>query len=412
MLLRNAPVLVSKPKSTTVVAGKEVTFSFDVQSNSSDVLSMVYVDVRYPVGFIPKHFSPNPANTSGTEWRFPGLQPGAKKTVTITGTIRGGEQALQAISAQARVAPSGESFRNAITVSSEEDVVDVGEAFLDVHLRLSGQAKDRIVVSPNTVVRADVRWFNQDSSRLHDLVLTASVAGTGLDEAVLLRMMGDILMRCSGRLCGIRRATDRFLRCVLGRVVVFLFLFRVLPDLAEFAQAQKYIQVHISARARRGETNTVEQVEDIAVARADVRSVLQVVGNTLYSTSAVRNSGPLPPQIGRETTYVLKYFLKNSGNVVSQVDLVIPLGRGIVLTDVTSGIALSEWEYDEYQHAVVARIPLLTASGPRSRRSIEFQVAVKPQSRDVGRHIVLAKRATIVRGMCMLMRCWKGVLVS
>ena len=94
VLLRNAPVLVSKPESTTVVAGKEVTFSFDVQSNSSDVLSLVYVDVRYPVGFIPKRFSPNPSNTSGTEWRFPELQPGAKKTVTITGTIRGGEQAV------------------------------------------------------------------------------------------------------------------------------------------------------------------------------------------------------------------------------------------------------------------------------------------------------------------------------
>ena len=147
------------------------------------------------------------------------------------------------------------------------------------------------------------------------------------------------------------------------------FSFRVLPDLAEFAQAQKYVQVHISAQARRGATNTVEQVEDIAVARADVRSVLRVVGSTLYSTSAVQNSGPLPPQMGKETTYALKYFLKNSGNDLSQVDLVIPLGRGVVLTDVTSGIALSEWEYDEYQHAVVARIPLLTASGPRSSRS-------------------------------------------
>ena len=122
--------------------------------------------------------------------------------------------------------------------------------------------------------------------------------------------------------------------------------------------------------------------------------MLQVVGSALYSTSAVRNSGPLPPQAGKETTYALKYFLKNSGNDVSQVELTVPLGRGVVLTDVTAGIALSEWEYDEYAHSVLVRIPQLTASGPRSSRSIEFQVAVKPQVRDVGQHLVLAKRAT------------------
>ena len=394
VLLRTAPVLVSKPKYTNVVAGKEVSFTLNVQSNSSDVLSLVYVDVRYPVGFIPKHFSPNPSNTDGTEWRFLELQPGAQETITVTGTIRGEEQVLQAISAQARVAPSGEQFKDAITVSTEEDVVDVGEAFLDVQLRLNGKEEDRIIVSPGDLVRGDVRWRNQDSSRLHDIVLTASVAGTGLDESSITPEDGGYFDEVHRVIVWDKGSGRSFSSARVGKGDSVSFSFRVLPDLAEFAQVQKYVQVHISAQARRTETNTVERVEDIVVSRADVRSVLRVVGNALYTTSAVQNSGPLPPQVGKETTYALKYFLKNSGNDISQVDLVIPLGRGVVLTDVTSGVALSEWEYDEYQHAVVVHLPLLTASGPRSSRSIEFQVVVKPQSQDVGRHIVLAKRAT------------------
>ena len=71
----------------------------------------------------------------------------------------------------------------------------------------------------------------------------------------------------------------------------------------------------------------------------------------------------------------------------------MPLGRGVTLTDVTSGIALNEWEYDEDQRVVAVRVPQLTSNGPRSSRSIEFQVVVKPQEQDVGRHLVLAKRA-------------------
>ncbi len=393
VLLRTAPVLVSKPEYSSVVAGKEVTFTFDVQSNSSFVLPMVYVDLRYPVGFTPKRFSPLPANVDGTEWRFPGLRPGAKKTITITGTIRGKEQTLQAISARARVAPSGEKFVDATVVASEEDVVDVGEAFLDVQVRLNGKISDRIIASPGDVVRGDVRWVNRDSSQLHTLVLTATISGTGLDESSIVPEDGGYFDEVKRYIVWDKESDRSFSSVRVGDGGTSSFTFRVLPDLAEFVQMQQSIQVHVSAQAHRVSTGAVERIEDVAVGQVDVRSVLHVVGNTLYSTSAVRNSGPLPPQVGKETTYVLKYFLKNSGNDVSQIVIVVPLGREVVLTDVTSGIALSEWEYDEDQHLVLVRIPQLVAGGPRSSRSVEFQVAVKPQGQDVGRHLVLAKRA-------------------
>ena len=393
VLLRTAPVLVSKPEYSSIVAGKEVTFSFDVQSNSSVVLPMVYVDLRYPVGFIPKRFSPNPANVDGTEWRFPALAPGVKKTITVTGTIRGEEQMLQAISARASVAPSGEKFADATVVASQEDVVDVEEAFLGVQVRLNGKISDRIIVSPGDVVQGDVRWVNQDSSQLRNLVLTATIAGTGLDESSIIPEDGGYFDEVRRHIVWDRESDSSFSSVRVGGGDTVSFQFRVLPDLAEFVQMQKYIQVRVSAQAYRVSTGSVERIEDVAVGRADVRSVLYAVGNALYATSAVQNSGPLPPQVGKETTYVLKYFLKNSGNDVSQVELVVPLGREVVLTDVTSGVALNEWEYDEDQRLVVLRIPQLTASGPRSSRSVEFQVAVKPQMQDVGRHLVLAKRA-------------------
>ena len=393
VLLRSAPVLVSDPEYSSVVAGKEVSFTFDVQSNSSFVLPMVYVDLQYPTGFIPRYFSPNPANVDGTEWRFPGLQPGVKKTITVTGTIRGEEQVLQAISARARVAPSGEKFVDAIVVASEEDVVAVEDAFLDVHVRLNGKISDRIIVSPGDVVRGDVRWANQDSSQLHNLLLTATLTGTGLDESSITPESDGYFDEVQRHIVWDKGGDSSLSSVRVGESGVASFNFRVLPDLVEFAQMQKYIQVYVSAQAHRVSTGSVERIEDIAVGRADVRSVLHVVGNVLYSTSAVQNSGPLPPQVGKETTYTLKYFLKNSGNDLSQVDFVIPLGRTVVLTDVASGIALSEWKYDADRHSVVVRISQLTGSGPRSSRSVEFQVAVKPQERDVGRHLVLARRA-------------------
>ena len=141
-------------------------------------------------------------------------------------------------------------------------------------------------------------------------------------------------------------------------------------------------------------TGLTENVKNIAVGQANLRSVLQVVANTLYDTSTVKNSGPLPPQAGKITTYALKYFIKNSGNDLSDIKLKIPLERSVKLTEITSGISLNEWEYDEDTHTITVHIPSLTASGLQSGRSIELQVAVKPEAKDVGRHVTLAKRAT------------------
>ena len=394
VLLRIAPVLVSKPKYTNVIAGKDVTFTVDVQSNSSDVLPMVYVDLRYPVGFTPKLFSPNPTNVGGTEWRFPGLQPGAKKVITVTGTIRGEEGVLQSISVGARVAPSGEKFVDAVVVASEDAVVGVGKAFLDVHLRLNGKDVERVIVSPGNVVRGDVRWVNQDASQLSDIVITVSVEGTGLDESSIIPEDNGYFDEVRKEIVWDSDRVQSLYSLRVGESGSASFNFHALPDRVEFAQMQKYIQVGVSAKARRAHTGIVERIDNVAVSRVDLRSVLQIVGDTLYSTSSVRNTGPLPPQAGRETTYVLKYFLKNSGNDVSDVVLEVPLGRGVLLTDVTSGIALSDWEYDALTHTVTARVPLLAAGGSRSSRAIEFQVAVKPRVRDVGQHLVLAKRAT------------------
>ena len=52
---------------------------------------------------------------------------------------------------------------------------------------------------------------------------------------------------------GQRRVVTHFLLCVLVGVIAVSFTFRVLPDLAEFAQTQKYVQVRVAAQARRAE---------------------------------------------------------------------------------------------------------------------------------------------------------------
>lgn len=393
VLLRSSPVLLSSPKYTTPVAGKEVVFTIDVQSNSTETLPATYVDLTYPSGFTPNPsgFTPSPSNVEGTRWKFSGLEPGTEKTIKVKGTIRGEEGGSQAILSRVLIVPTGD-IKEAIEIASEEEILTIGKAFLAVDLTLNGKSTDHIVISPGGTVKGNIYWRNQDSAKLSDLIITAAITGSGLDESSISAEDGGYFDEIRKQIVWDSRSSSSFSSLNIGKSGTVSFRFKALPDRIEFSRPQKYILTNVSAKARRAKTDKVESVKNIAVGQVRLRSVLQAAANTLYATSAIKNGGPLPPQVGKITAYALTYFIKNSGNNLSNIKIEIPLGQGAEITEITSGIALNEWEYDQETHTVIIHIPSLTAGGAQSSRSIELQVVVKPKPQNVGGHITLAKR--------------------
>ena len=395
IVLREPPILLSEPKYTTLVTGKEVTFTFEVQSNAKIPIPATYIDVRYPSGFTPNEngFSLAPASVDGTAWEIINLQPTAKKTISVTGIIRGKDGESQGLVVRAFISPTG-SQTEAVEIAGNENILVIGRAFLDVGLLLSDREAGQVTVDPDDEIEAVIRWKNQDSAKLNNLVLTATITGTGLDETSIQAGNNGYFDEVRKQLIWDRESVRRMATISTGETGEVSFKFKTLPDRLEFAQEKKYVQVAISATAVRDKTGRTENVRDIAVGRVNLRSVLQVVANTLYDSSVTQNSGPLPPQVGKTTTYTLKYFIKNSGNEVVNFTMTIPLGPHVEPTGEVSGVASSEWEYDERNRAVKINIPSFSAKGPDSSRSVEVQVSVRPKNEDLGNILTLANTAT------------------
>ena len=253
ILLRTAPVLISKPKYTVPVAGKEITFTVDIQSNLPDELPMTYVELLYPIGFTPNPngFSPLPSNLEGTRWEFPKLKPGSKKTIEVTGTIRGKEGESQAILSSLLVSPTG-SPTEAIEIASEEEVLVIGRAFIDVKLKLNGRETEQVIVSPGNTVRGEISWINQDSAKLNNLIITAVITGTGLDESSIQAENNGYFNEIQKQILWDKDSSRAFSSLRVNESGSVSFRFRALPDRVEFSQAQKYIQISVSAQANRG----------------------------------------------------------------------------------------------------------------------------------------------------------------
>ena len=393
VLLRSSPLHVSTPRHTTPIAGKEFSFSVTVRSDTAETPPDAFLVLDYPSGFVPTGFSSRPADAGAARWRVPYLRSGEEFTLTVRGVIRGGERNEQAIIARVFAKPSGIASDSEVVVAREETVFSIGKSFLGVTLDLNGDGTD-VVVSPGGEVEAEVTWENQDSDRLQNMILTATVSGSGLDESSIRPGSGGYFDEISRNIIWDQQQSDAFSSVAVGGSGSVSFDFRILPNRTEFDQAEKSVRVSVSAEARRAATGGTESIRDIAVADVSVRSVLQVVGNTVRKTASVPNSGPVPPRVGKTTSYALKYFIKNTGSTVSDVVLRIPLAREAVLTKETAGILGHEWVYDRESHAVTVTIPSLAPVGPRSRRLLEFQVLVTPLGRDVGRVLPLTKQSS------------------
>lgn len=397
IVLREPPILLSEPKHTTPIAGKEITFTFEVQSNAEAPIPVTYIDVRYPTGFTPSRngFSLPPASVDGTAWEIVNLQPATKQTITVRGIIRGKEGESQGIVVRTLVSPTG-SQTEAVEIASDKDILVIGQAFLDVDLLLNNKEVDQVVVDPDSEIEGIIRWRNQDSAKLSNLTLTATITGTGLDETSVQAGNDGNFNEVHKQLIWDRESVRNMANIRAGEVGEVSFRFKTLPDRLEFAQEQKYVQIAVSATAVRSETGRVESVRDIAVGQVNLRSVLQVVANTLYGSSMIENSGPLPPQVGKTTTYTLKYFIKNSGNEIANFTMAIPLGPRVEPTGEVLGVASSEWEYDKENRAIKIDIPSFSAKGPDSNRSVEIQVSIRPKSEDLGDILTLANNATYI----------------
>ena len=390
--LRTTPILVSEPSHTSPVSGKEVTFGTVIQSNMADVIEAVYVQVAYPSGFTPRTFSTPPFNAEGTIWKIPSIQPNEQRKLWVKGIINGQDQDEQAIVVSVSVAPTGR-FSEAVKVAEESTVFAIERSFVDVGIRLNGKNDETVVVSPGGMVTAQLSWTNLDRDRIRDLVITADISGSGLDESSISPGNG-YFDGPRNRIVWDKQQTRSFASVRPGGGGSLSFSFRALPDRVEFSRAQRDVVVSVSVRALRGKTNTVDTVDRAAVRQVLLRGVLRAAAHTLFSTSEQKNQGPLPPRVGRKTSYTLKYFVKNSGNPAEDFTMTVPLARDVFFTGRVDGISPDMWTYDGEFNEVNIRIPAIAATGSRASRSIELQVIVTPKERDVGRSIVLAKRTS------------------
>lgn len=385
-------IKLSFPKETS--SGQEIELAVDIGSNSKDTLGALVMDASYPAGFTFE--SANPAPTYGENvWKITNLLPQEKRTIKIRGVIEGQESEEKVV----RISVGTESPKDerliGITYNATTESSTITKPFLALDLAVNNNKAQDSITSLNKGVRVDVFWQSNNPTKVTDAVVEVKLKGAALDKYSLYASSGGFYRSVDNTIVWDKTGNPDLAVIDPGAKGTVSFSFSPISLGVDASRLIKNPQIIFEVRARAGRVSDVNASENIStfVTRSvKFETDLKVGAKGLYFSGPFQNSGPMPPQADKETTYTISLTARNSANNVSSavvkttlpiytkwLNAVSPEGEDITFNESTGEVT---WN--------VGRIP---AGGSRDA---SFQISLLPSVSQINRTPLLTGDIAIV----------------
>ncbi len=386
VIISSSPLSVSISGLDSVNAGEPMTLTFNVSSNSTNVVNNVALELGYPFGWTT--LSSNPTPSSGQNiWNLGDLAPGATTTISVSGEINGQDGDQDAISANVGIANAQGAI--ATTITSAQHAVLIEKPFLSATISLDGQNAANYAVPVGKTISATVDWQNTGSTRITNGNIVVALSGDALDPSSVLSSDGYYDSRTntitwdSGRVPVLALIAP-------GDSGEFHFSFASLGNIQNMNNAS--ISLDLAAKGQRvDQANVPENVSSESTEDVKIVSNLSLSSRAVHSSLVMSNPGPFPPKANQTTDYTVIWTAANTSNAVSGVKVSATFPPYVVFTGVASPTN-ADISYSSSTGDFVWNVGAL-ASGATSE--LDFQIALTPNATQVNQSPDLISRATI-----------------
>ena len=391
--IASAPVGVTVLLPDEIKAGQEITLTVEYVSHAAVPLGNVVLELTYPFGFAYR--SSNPQPTAGeNRWQLGTLQPGLARSLQISGVLSGEEFEEKAFRATVGSPVAGED-EELFVYGSGIGATQLKKPFLDVAVR-AGANTDAVVFAGREVT-VDIPWQNNLPVAARNVVIEATAEGDAVDRVSISpengAMRGATIVWNAGTFPSLRQLDPG----EQGRVRLH---FRIRGDIPRTDKTENFT-VKISARIFPAETPVGFDGTDVSgtgSATLRVGSQLQLARTGRFYGTAIANAGPLPPEVGKETSFTLTWSLTNAYNRLEGVSVrtVLPpymRWRSVVVP------AGEDMRFDAASGELVWNVGVLAAGVgfTRPARAVDFHIGFVPTANHIGSSHVLSEK-TIARG--------------
>lgn len=385
------PLALSLSLPNDVVSGQDVDLVIDYSMSGESAFEDISLGVDYPPGFIFISSS-KPAIEGNRIWPLGTLSPGDSGKITVHGRIEGSPGAIQAFNSEIgrydRVAREWNSFQTA-SISTK-----ILTPLLSVVQTMNGTRTP--ILAPGDIVEVDLHYKNTLDIPLKSVVITVKLASPLVDVRSISVTDGAFNGATQSIIWNAASASELGLLAAHAEGDLH-FSFRLLQAIS--GTDLKNLVITSRATIRSSDSPSGLQGVDLSsedTLTAKISTKLTLSSRLLYHSPSLRTSGPLPPKVGKKTTYAVLWQLSNSFNNLEGVEVRAKLAPTASWENVVapSGGPIS---YDPASGQILWRVGALAAGEGIGTAPpfITFLVGIVPAENMIGRSPPLVQEVAV-----------------
>lgn len=368
---------------TKVLPGDKVTVTFDYRNESPNAFEDVRLRAAWPESFIPESSEPASVEDGNREWVIKSLPADGKGMVKVTGTFASSAEGTQELKGLLGFIDADEQFELQTETAVSADVL---KGDLVTALILNGKADSQPIRFGDTL-RYAVTYKNTGNVTIEDVTL--SVVFETLPEGKLLVWNG-LKDRAKGvhegnKITWTKRQIPSLAKIAAGEEGTLDFELPVIAEpLADVKDANYQVTSWLEAEVARIDGDDVKRATKTAPIVAKIGSDTKLGAQARYfnEDDIPVGSGPLPPEVGKATTYRVYWTVENGLHELTDLRLSAKLPPNVVWNG-TSSVDAGDLRFDAAAEKMVWVLNWLPTT--IRKLTVTFDLSITPTEDQKGR---------------------------
>lgn len=378
VIIRGSIISFSLISVNEAASGELLKFIGVLNNNGDEDFENLVLELEYPDSFNLEKLELEKISDDDKKFKIPIIKQGEKREIEILGSFMDEVDSIKNLKARIGLLKDDDFSE---IISAEEAIKIIPSRIAISQKIINGVDLEKMTTVAGDNLRYEINFKNNSSSPLTDLVLKSEISGDLIDLDSINVVNGyydrdekEIIWRAS------EVPVLKSLNPGEGGSVGFRFNTK-----SNFVPKNERNQIIIT-QAKISSPNINTQIlsnQEISSEEkiVKVETNLNVLVSGRHNNSVFNNTGPIPVEIGEETTFTVKIELKNDFNKINNPKVTIKFPSGINWKnsyqrssgEITFNERTNElfWELDEVEDFVGYRKPL---------EELVFQLGVVPQN--------------------------------
>lgn len=377
LTLRSSIATIVVNAQNNMLSGQELPIKLTISGNASSVVSNAMVLGEFPDDCSVVRSDPAPTLDTNV-WYLGDLPVSSQKEITIIAKCIGLTDSDKNIQFTVGVQDEKNERKIASVYTSASHLVKLTLPFIAVDVTVEGAVPGKKMSLPqNQISSIIVNWKNTLEIPVSDAQIALKLSGEAFDPALLQSAQGYFDSAIDTILWTSNESSD--LKNV-GPGATGEFRFTITPRAGLEKTATLDFAASASGIITGGTAKTLAESSSVSI---PISTNLQLITKTLYHSGPLKNSGPMPMQVGKKTTFTLVWQLSNTPNPASDVVVKTTLPTGVTWEDVVAPAAdRSSISYNTVTREIVWNAGSVPVG--QEAKTIAFTVGIIPVTGQIG----------------------------